>query len=94
MTPPARLEPATVAALRDALARMARSGGEDDALLRTTLVALSEEARAKQIAPEALLLVLKELWGGLDEVRAVADPALRAALLQRIVTRCIKQYFA
>ena len=92
-TPPSRLDPAAIAELRVALgAYLAKS--EDRAPLQAALARLAAEARDKGIPPEQLLVVLKEIWNGLPEVRAASDASAQVTLLQRAVTMCIREYYA
>jgi hypothetical protein len=41
-------------------------------------------------------VLLKEIWGGLPEVRHAerSRAAEQNALLQRLITRCIEQYYS
>jgi hypothetical protein len=92
-TPPSRLDDATVAAVRDAL-RTYLSRSSEPAALQRALVRMSAEARDRSILPEHLLVVLKDVWGTLPEVRAMTDTAEQVRLLQRVVTMCIKEYYS
>ena len=92
-TPPSRLSEDTVAAVRDAL-RAYLSDRTDPRRLQAALLAMSNEARARTILPEQLLVVLKDTWGTLPEVRAMTDTGEQIRLLQRIVTMCIKEYYS
>ena len=44
--------------------------------------------------PEQLLIVLKDIWSGLPEVRSMSDARAQTSLLQRVVTMCIKEYYS
>ena len=55
---------------------------------------MSAEARERAILPEQLLVVLKDVWGTLPEVRAMTDAGEQVRLLQRVVTMCIKEYYS
>ena len=91
-TPPSRLDPAALAGLRAALgAYLAES--EDRVSLQIALASLAAQARDRSIPPEQLLVVLKDLWNGLPEVRAMTDTAAQVGLLQRVVTMCIREYY-
>jgi hypothetical protein len=92
-TPPSRLDDETVAAVRAAL-RTYLSRSPDPAALQHALVQMSSEARDRSILPEQLLIVLKDVWGTLPEVRAMTDSAEQVRLLQRVVTMCIKEYYS
>ena len=60
--------------------------------LRDALRDLADDARAKQIPPEYLLVVLKDLWRSLPQLRS-ATPSDEARLLQRVVSMSIAQYY-
>lgn len=92
-TPPSRLDDDTVAAVRDAL-RSYLSRSPQPAVLQRALVRMSSEARARAILPEQLLIVLKDVWGTLPEVRGMTDSGEQVRLLQRVVTMCIKEYYS
>src|SRR3954454_18761217 len=61
------LDPATVDALRAALARSVKQGNHADEL-RLLLCKAADEARTKGITAERLLILLKDIWYGLPEV--------------------------
>jgi hypothetical protein len=92
-TPPSRLDDETVAAVRAAL-RTYLSRSSEPAPLQQALVRMSAEARGRAIRPEQLLVVLKDVWGTLPEVRAMTDAGEQVRLLQRVVTMCIKEYYS
>lgn len=80
----ARLRAAFDQALRDG-----KVGGE----LRGALRALGQEARATGMTPEKLLVLLKMLWQELPAVRAATGTPAHQALLSRLVTMSIEEYF-
>ena len=92
LTPPSRLDEATVAAVREALRGYLANGGEPGAL-QGALKQMSVEARERDLRAEQLLVVLKDVWGSLPEVRAMTDAGTHVRLLQRVVTMCIKEYY-
>lgn len=92
-TPPSRLDEHTVAAVRDAL-RGYLANSADPAPLQRALLGMSSEARNKAILPEQLLVVLKDVWAALPEVRSMSDSGEQVRLLQRVVTMCIKEYYS
>jgi ActR/RegA family two-component response regulator len=92
-TPPSRLDDETVAAVRAALRAYLANPAESAALQRA-LLRISAEARERAMLPEQLLVVLKDLWGTLPEVRAMTDAGEQVRLLQRVVTMCIKEYYS
>jgi hypothetical protein len=91
-TPPSRLDPDTVSAVRDALRAYLADSSEPSGLQRA-LLRMSTEAREKDILAEQLLVVLKDVWTGLPEVRGITDAGAQITLLQRVVTMCIKEYY-
>jgi hypothetical protein len=92
-TPPSRLDDDTVAAVRTAL-RAYLSKTADGPALQGALIRVSTEARERAILPEQLLVVLKDVWSTLPEVRAMTDAGEQIRLLQRVVTMCIKEYYS
>jgi hypothetical protein len=91
--PPSRLDDETVAAVRDAL-RVYLSGSPDAEALRRALTRMSTEARARSILPEHVLVVLKDVWSSLPEVRAMPETGEQIRMLQRVVTMCIREYYS
>lgn len=90
-TPP-RLDPETLAELRHALSRYVTQG-DSDGDLTPALKRLSLEARQKSLRAEQLLIVLKEVWGELPEVRSSSRHGMPDDLLPRVVAMCIDQYY-
>lgn len=89
----ARLEQQTYDQLREVLGQSLRRGNhveELQALLRRT----AEEAHAKGLHAEQLLIILKEIWYSLPELRESRGEEVEVTLLQELVTRCIQQYYA
>jgi hypothetical protein len=62
--------------------------------LRTALHGLAQDARAKAVPPEHLLVALKGIWQSLPSVEKARDYTEQTRILQRVVTICIKEYFA
>jgi hypothetical protein len=92
-TPPSRLDDDTVATVRAAL-RAYLADSSDAAALQRALLRMSAEARERTMLPEHLLVVLKDIWGALPEVRSMPDAGEQVRLLQRVVTMCIKEYYS
>jgi len=61
--------------------------------LRGALRSMTQEARHNAMAPENVLVVLKDIWYALPAVRGSKDQEERVRLLQQVVTMCIKEYF-
>ena len=90
--PPGRLDDATVDGLRAALRAFLGNGGSSTTL-KDALIQMSREARERGILPEQLLIVLKDTWSTLPEVRVMDNTNEQVRLLQRVVTMCIKEYY-
>jgi hypothetical protein len=91
--PPSRLDDATLEELRAAL-RQYLVDSSSPGVLRSALLRMSSEARAKEMLPEQLLIVLKDVWSALPEVRAMPDATEQIRMLQRVVTMCIREYYS
>jgi hypothetical protein len=91
-TGPIRLDEETIASMRLAL-RAYVDRADESAPLRSALAVMTTEARRKAMLPEQLLIVLKELWTSLAEVREIADVSEQIRMQQRVVTMCIREYF-
>jgi len=93
--PPNALAHETVDAVRRALQLHARDPvGDPTPELGTALHTLAREAREKAVPPEQLLITLKNVWQSLPEVESARDFTEQTRTLQRLVTICIKEYFA
>jgi hypothetical protein len=92
-TPPSRLDAATVEVVREAL-RSYLADGADPAALQRALRRMSTEAHDKSMQAEHLLVLLKDVWSSLPEVRGMTDTTEQIRLLQRVVTMCIKEYYS
>ena len=92
-TPPSRLDDAAIVSVRNAL-RGYLANANDAAPLREALLLMATDARANSMLPEQLLVVLKDLWGSLAEVRAMTDLDQQIRMQQRVVTMCIKEYYS
>ena len=93
LTPPSRLDDASIDVLRAAL-RDYLQDSQDPSKLQPSLLLIANEARARSILPEQLLVVLKEVWSSLPEVRSMTNTREQINLLQRVVTMCIKEYYS
>jgi hypothetical protein len=92
-TPPSRLDDETLNTVRLALRGYLHDSSEPSAL-QASLLLMAAEARARAILPEQLLVVLKDVWNALPEVRSMTDTREQIRLLQRVVTMCIKEYYS
>ena len=92
---PNALAQEAVDSVRTALERYVRTlAAEPAPELRTALHALAQDARAKAVPPEHLLVALKGIWHSLPTVEKARDYAEQTRVLQRVVTICINEYFA
>ena len=87
------LEPETVEAIRAVLSRSVSRGNHSDEL-RDLLCTAAEEARTKGIQAERLLVILKDIWYSIPRVTPASPGSVDSALLQELVSRCIKEYYA
>ena len=87
------IEEATIVGLRDALTRQIKSGASDGADLRCALERLATEARCKKIGAEKVLVIFKQVWHAMPEVRLATDRAEKNRVLERLVTICIEEYY-
>lgn len=91
--PSPRLEAATQDALRAVMQRAVRKG-DHGMELQEVLARAATEAREKEIHAEQLLVIMKDLWHSLPDLRGAADPERQNELLQELISRCITQYYA
>jgi hypothetical protein len=91
--PPSRIDDESLDAIRLALRAYLRNSADPTAL-QAALLRAGTQARARGILPEQLLVTLKEVWNALPEVRAMTDAGEKVRLLQRVVTMCIREYYA
>jgi hypothetical protein len=92
-TPSSRLEAATLDALRTVMQRAVRKG-DHGMELQEVLARAATEAREKDIHAEQLLVIMKDLWHSLPDLRGAADTERQNELLQELISRCITQYYA
>ena len=90
---PGALAGETIDALRSALARHLVDESHDESV-RLALRAKAAEAREKGLLPEQLLVVLTDIWYSSTGVQGMSEPAEQIRRLQRVVTICIKEYYA
>jgi len=87
------LDPETIDALRTALARSVAQGNHADEL-RELLCRAAEDARAKGIQAEQLLIILKDIWYTLPALASASSTDVENALLQELISRCIQEYYS
>lgn len=62
--------------------------------LEPALRQIAAEARAKKVRAEQLLMALKDVWYALPTVGRAGTPDEQNAILQRIVTLCVRVYYS
>jgi len=87
------LDARTVDALRAMLGRSAGNGSHDPQL-HDLLCTTAAEARGKGIRAEQLLIMLKDIWYALPDVAARTASDVDNALLEDLISRCIREYYA
>lgn len=87
-----QLSAASVAALRTAL--LAYLENRETPALERSLNTIATEARTSHMHAEQLLIALKDVWFGLPHMQDTAEDEEQARLLQRVVTLCIRAYYA
>lgn len=92
-TPSTRLAADTLDALRSVMQRALRNGDHEQEL-QSVLARAAAEAREKNIHAEQLLVIMKELWFSLPDLRGADDSERQTKLLQGLISRCITQYYA
>jgi len=90
--PPQRLEADTVEALRSVM-QLAMRRGDHGQELQEVLSRAANEAREKDIQPEQLLVIMKDLWYSLPDLRS-KDTDRQIELLQELISHCITQYYS
>lgn len=88
------LSAATVARLRSVLSRHIEHPDEADPELAVVLRQVVTEARNRQIRAEQLVVSLKHVWDSLPEARHAIDREAQALVKQRLITLCIRTYYA
>ena len=91
MTSP-RLEAPTLDALRAVMQRAMRKG-DHGTELQEVLARAAAEAREKDMHAEHLLVIMKDLWYSLPDLRGASDIERQNELLQELISRCITQYY-
>lgn len=83
----------TLASLESALEQFLREGGSI-AAVEPSLRRIAAEARTKGMQAEQLLIILKDVWYGLDGISGARDNETQNAMLQRVVSSCIRAYYS
>jgi len=89
---PRALDSGTLERARAALAHCLREGRVSDQAA-TDLSRLAAEAREKEIPPERLLIILKDLWRSSPDVENATRSAKNEPLRRDVITLCIEAYY-
>lgn len=81
-----------IAGLEKALASFL-ANPSDSKDVESALRVITAEARQKQMHAEQLLVILKDVWFALPPIRATPSGAPQHALLQLVITQCIREYY-
>jgi len=81
-------------ALRSALTEQLRMPDSPTPELTTLLREIGREAHEKQIRPEQLIIIFKQLWNSLAESLRPQNVDQYERIRQRLVTLCIQAYYA
>jgi hypothetical protein len=87
------LSASAIAGLEKALASFL-ADPSDSKRVEGALRVITAEARQKQIHAEHLLVVLKDVWFALPAIRETPSGEPQNALLQRVITQCIREYYS
>lgn len=91
--PRRQLSAQAIARLEAALEKYLQTGSEVSDL-QSAIRALSSEARQHSIHAEQILVLLKDLWFSLPQIRSASPGDQQPEMLQRAVTLCIREYYA
>ena len=86
------LTAASVASLRSAL--LAYLTNRETPALERSLQTIATEARTNHMHAEQLLIALKDVWFTLPHMNDGKEDDEQSRLLQRVVTLCIRAYYA
>ncbi|MFL5639387.1 MAG: hypothetical protein ACJ78M_08435 [Gemmatimonadaceae bacterium] len=80
--------------LRTALTEQLKRPGNPTEDLTNLLKQVAHEAREKNIRPEELIVIFKQLWNSLAESLRPQNAEEYERIRQRLVTLCIQAYYA
>ena len=84
----------TIARLRAAVVVQLRNPDDASSELISQLEQLSKEARDEDIPPEQVIVAFKQIWSDVTESVRPQRPDQYERLRQRMVTECIRAYYA
>jgi hypothetical protein len=88
------LSDSTMKELRAALADQLKQPDGPTSALADVLKRVGKEAHQKNVPPEELIVIFKELWNSLAESLRPQNPDQYESVRQRLVTLCIQAYYA
>jgi hypothetical protein len=80
--------------LRAALADQLKQPDGPTSALADVLKRVGKEAHQKNVPPEELIVIFKQLWNSLAESLRPQNPDQYENVRQRLVTLCIQAYYA
>lgn len=92
--PVSQLSEGTIKELRAALAEQMKHPNGPTPELAELLKKIGAEARQKNIRPEELLVIFKQLWNSLAESLHPQNAEQHERVRQNLVTLCIQAYYA
>lgn len=91
---PPPLSDGVIAPLRQAIGMLALDPAGDDAPLRAAIDGVVTEAHGREMRPEQLIPLFKSVLDSLPEMHGAQSRLEEARLRERLITLCIKSYFA
>jgi len=88
------LSDSTMKELQAALTEQLKRPNGPTPELTKLLKRVGAEARAKNVKPEQLLVIFKQLWNSLAESLRPQNPEQQERVRQTLVTLCIQAYYA
>lgn len=92
--PVSSLSDSTMKELRAALTEQLKRPNGPTPELTKLLKKVGAEARQKNIKPEQLIVIFKQLWNSLAESLRPQNPEQQERVRQTLVTLCIQAYYA
>ena len=89
-----RLSESTIKELQAALTEQLNHPAGPTTELKKLLRKVGAEARQKDIKPEELLVVFKQMWNSLAESARLQNADQHERVRQNLVTLCIQAYYA
>ena len=90
---PRPLSAETLAVLRSAVLGHIEQAATPEVDLERAVAAVVDEARARAMRPEELIVAFKALYASLPEPRSAAARAEQLRLREQLVSACIRAYY-